>query len=55
VDLCSDEARRLIVTYASTGAAHFRPNWPQTLEHAFDLNEAKKLLAKKDDEPSSED
>lgn len=50
VDLGSEEARKQIESYASTGADHFRPNWPRLLEHAFDLNEAKKLLAKKDDE-----
>ncbi len=50
VDLASDEARMLIQRYASTGAAHFRSKWPQTCEHLFDLNEAKKLLAKKEDD-----
>lgn len=55
VDLGSDEARALIQTYASTEAAHFRPRWPRTLEHVFDLNEAKKLLAKKDEETPTEE
>jgi CRISPR-associated protein Csb1 len=55
VDLGSDEARSLIESYASTSADHFRSKWPQTLEHVFDLNEAKKLLAKKDDENTDEE
>lgn len=33
--------------YAMEAAEHFRPRWPKKLEHEFDLDEAKKLLAKK--------
>jgi CRISPR-associated protein Csb1 len=55
VDLGSDEARGQIQTYALTHAAHFRPKWPQKLEYEFDLNEAKKLLAKKEQEVPGED
>jgi CRISPR-associated protein Csb1 len=49
VDLASDAVRTLIQLYASTEVAHFKPHWPKQLEHNFDLKEAKKLLAKKDD------
>lgn len=49
VDLGAAEARTLIRTYASTAAAHFRPKWPTQLQYEFNLNAAKKLLAKKDD------
>jgi CRISPR-associated protein Csb1 len=55
VDLGSAEARTLIQTYASTAAAHFRPKWPTQLEYEFNLNAAKKLLAKKDDLNPSEE
>jgi CRISPR-associated protein Csb1 len=48
VNLGSAEARTLIQTYAATAADHFRPQWPSRLEYEFNLNEAKKLLAKKD-------
>jgi CRISPR-associated protein Csb1 len=54
VDLGSDAARTMIQLYAATEAAHFRPRWPKVLEYSFDLSEAKKLLAKKDDENASE-
>jgi hypothetical protein len=55
VDLGSDEARTLVHSYASTAATHFRPKWPKTLEHRFDLKEAKKLLAKKDEGVADEE
>ena len=55
VDLESDAAQTLIQLYAVAKAAHFRPRWPQTLEYSFDLKEAKKLLAKQDDENANED
>jgi CRISPR-associated protein Csb1 len=54
VNLGSAEARTLILKYASTAAVHFKPRWPKMLEHAFDLREAKKLLAKKGDDESVE-
>lgn len=54
VNLGSVEARTQIQTYASGAAEHFRPKWPKELEHKFDLKEAKKLLAKKDEENSGE-
>ena len=46
-----------LVAYATAAAAPFKAKWPKdkegnalTLEHEFDLAEAKKLLAKKNDE-----
>jgi hypothetical protein len=51
----SDQAQVVIERYASAGAAHFRPSWPESSEYHFDLGEAKKLLAKKDDEAPLED
>jgi CRISPR-associated protein Csb1 len=55
VDLGSAEARTLIQTYASTAADHFKPKWPTQVEYEFNLNAAKKLLAKKDDLNPSEE
>jgi CRISPR-associated protein Csb1 len=55
VDLGSDAARAMVRAYAVWGADHFRPRWPQSLEYAFSLGEAKKLLAKKDDEAAGEE
>jgi CRISPR-associated protein Csb1 len=54
VDLISEGAQAMLLDYAKAAAGHFRPDWPppEKLVHKFDLNEAKKLLAKKtDDEP----
>ncbi len=54
VDLGSDASRTLIQTYASDTANHFRSKWPNEVEHDFNLDEAKKLLAKKDEETPEE-
>lgn len=54
VNLGSAEARELVLGYAMDAAKHFRPKWKErlgeNLVHNFNLNEAKKLLAKKDEE-----
>ncbi|MGC1480907.1 MAG: type I-U CRISPR-associated RAMP protein Csb1/Cas7u [Chthoniobacterales bacterium] len=50
VDLTSKSAAESIRTLASNGADHFRKAWPATREFTFDLKEAKKLLASKDEE-----
>lgn len=55
VNLGSVESRTLIQAYAAAAAKPFKPKWPKTLEHTFDLKEAKKLLAKKEDEESDEE
>jgi CRISPR-associated protein Csb1 len=53
-------ARNVVERYTVEAANHFRPSWQEQwpkdtdLEYAFDLKEAKKLLAKKtEDEPES--
>lgn len=53
VDLMSARARETILSYTRAATDHFRPSWPKTLQHEFNLNEAKKLLAKKDDVDSA--
>jgi CRISPR-associated protein Csb1 len=50
VNLASDAARKELLKYAEAAVAPFRNDWPKTLLHKFDLKEAKKLLAKKDDD-----
>jgi CRISPR-associated protein Csb1 len=49
IDLASDAARKVIRDFAVKAAGHFRKSWPQDVEHRFDLDEAKKLLAKADE------
>lgn len=49
VDLSSKAARSVIRSFAVKAADHFRSSWPQDVEHRFDLDEAKKLLAKADE------
>jgi CRISPR-associated protein Csb1 len=39
-----------LVRFAATAAAPFRKKWPKDLEHEFKLGEAKRLLAKKDED-----
>jgi CRISPR-associated protein Csb1 len=52
VDLASEEAHKIILKYTQDATKHFKQHWPTKLEHNFDLAEAKKLLAKKDDTES---
>jgi CRISPR-associated protein Csb1 len=47
VDLTSEHAQGMLLHYAKDAVSVFRPSWPKELIHKFDLNEAKKLLAKK--------
>jgi CRISPR-associated protein Csb1 len=54
VDLDSEASLALIRAFAEEAAAPFRAKWPANLEFKFDLNEAKKLLAKKDEEEPKE-
>lgn len=55
VDLTSSAARELILQYAERVVQPFKSEWPQELVYKFDLNEAKKLLAKKsEDEEDNE-
>ncbi len=55
VDLTSDSARRKLLEYAKAAVGPFKLNWPDMLVYQFDLNEAKKLLAKKTDEEDAGD
>jgi len=50
IALGSEDTRGVVRQFASDAAGHFRPKWMATIEHAFNLDEAKKLLAKKDEE-----
>jgi CRISPR-associated protein Csb1 len=43
----------VISTAAETGAKHFRSKWPKEMEYTFDVAEAKKLLAAKEEEEQS--
>ncbi len=53
IDLTSDKAKAAIATLASNGADHFRPKWPKITEYIFDIAEAKKLLAAKEEEEAA--
>jgi CRISPR-associated protein Csb1 len=48
-------ARGTVAEYASAAAGHFRTKWPNDdrLEYALDLGEAKRLLAKKEEEQAN--
>ena len=50
VNLGSATARAVILKFTLDAAKPFRAEWSEVLEHRFDLAEAKKLLAKKDEE-----
>lgn len=50
IDLTSVAAQQAVREYASQQVISFKPNWPQTLAHKFDLKAAKALLSKKSDE-----
>lgn len=55
VTLGSKATRGVILQFTLDAAKHFRENWPTELEHTFDLKEAKKLLAKKDEDTPDEE
>lgn len=50
VDLTIEGASQAIRKLASNGADHFREKWPKIMEYTFDIAEAKKLLAAKEEE-----
>lgn len=54
VDLESAAAKELILNYAKDAAVPLKTQWPENLDYEFDLKEAKKLLAKKDEEEETE-
>ncbi|HEX4112589.1 MAG TPA: type I-U CRISPR-associated RAMP protein Csb1/Cas7u [Stellaceae bacterium] len=43
-------AKELLLGYAKVAVAPFKKEWPTELSYAFDLKEAKKLLAKKEED-----
>lgn len=49
IDLVSEEAQKILRKYAETTVQPFKKQWPKDLVHKFDLKEAKKILAKKDE------
>lgn len=49
VDLMSSAAQKKLYDYAVEAAKPFKSHWPTELVYKFDLNEAKKLLAKETD------
>ncbi len=55
VNLGSKSAHATILQFTLDAAKLFREKWPKELEHKFDLAEAKKLLAKKDEDTSDEE
>ena len=55
VNLGSTMAHAAILQFTLDAAKPFREKWPQELEHLFNLAEAKKLLAKKDEENPEEE
>ncbi len=55
VDLGSKRAWAVIVQFTLDAARPLREKWPKILEHRFSLAEAKKLLAKKDEESPDEE
>lgn len=44
----------ILLTYALDVTAPFKSRWPEVLTHKFDIKEAKKLLAKKEEDESDE-
>lgn len=50
IDLVSDAAKKALADYANKQAGNISKHWPATLEHRFDLKEAKKIIGKKNAE-----
>lgn len=50
VDLASEVAQKELLAYARAAVEPFKADWPKILTHKFDLQEAKKLLAKKEED-----
>ena len=55
VNLGSKVAQATILQFTLDAAKLFREKWPEELEHKFDPAEAKKLLAKKEEDNPDED
>lgn len=54
INLGTKEAQASILKFTLDAAKPFRDKWPKELEHPFNLAEAKKLLAKKDEDNPDE-
>jgi CRISPR-associated protein Csb1 len=50
VNLGSDAAGKIFKAVAEEGAKHFRNKWPKEMNYTFDVAEAKKLLAAKEED-----
>jgi CRISPR-associated protein Csb1 len=50
VNLAAEQAKAIFTKTAKEGANHFRSKWPKEMEYIFDVAEAKKLLAAKEEE-----
>jgi len=53
IDLSSDSAQKSLLDYAKEATEPFRKQWPTELIYKFNLNKAKKLLAKKSEDEES--
>lgn len=54
-DFTSAASAKAIRDLAEAGAKHFRPKWPEKTDYVFNLAEAKKLLAAKEEEEAQPD
>ncbi len=54
IDLSSKNAQKTLFDYAKEAVKPFSKEWPEELIYKFDLNEAKKLLAKKTEDEEGE-
>ena len=50
VNLAAEQAAVIFTKTAKDGASHFRSKWPKEMDYIFDVAEAKKLLAAKEEE-----
>lgn len=55
VNLGSTTAQAVVLRFTLEATKPFREQWPEQIEHQFDIAEAKKLLAKKDEESPNEE
>jgi CRISPR-associated protein Csb1 len=49
-NLAADQAKAIFTQTAKEGANHFRSTWPKEMDYIFDVAEAKKLLAAKEED-----
>lgn len=55
VELASRSTHDLLLDYAKAAASVFQPYWPKELVYKFDINEAKRLLARKSEDEQETD